>query len=635
MGMFCPHCGFIISESDVKCGGCGRRLETSGPSLGGAAPSGPVAAEKPPAVEKQPEEEVEVVKPWAASVELGKREEDEESSTFRIKEIKVDKKIGIKNTFWRENLMKIIMLVLLSAVVVAILSPYFDKIKIQQSKDEEEFQQMVEKDLDSANPKLLLRRAEHYRNNREFDKALDDLNKAISLKPRYHEALFARGQFYLDVKKEVDTAILEFSKAIEIQPKNPKYIQERAKANEIKGDYGAAAVDYGNYIKLYPDVATGYLNRGRAYESVKKYDAAINDFTKAMKLETDSPVPKEALSRVLYDQAQAFKSKGDTKKAIDNLHRCLALNPGHSDAQIEVAGLYFKNAQRLLKQHKKGEAIYALDEAIKAKPDFAKAYPIRGKLYEGMGEKDKAIADYRKALELGNKDEEIAKALQKLYVEQAIGKEKEGEVEEALASYSKIIEMDPGNKSAILHRGMILYGKKDYPAAISDFEAVIKLDPTEKKAFKRLVDSYNNLAENARKNNNYQGMAENYAGLLKYDPGNKKAMLQHVIALNKLNDKEKAIKELDKYIDTYPKDIDGILQRAAIYEEDKDYKKALADVDAALAVSPNNARILMIKGNIFEATGEKEKAEETWKEVVKNAKEDSEEMNQAKAKLGQ
>ncbi|MGB0384758.1 MAG: tetratricopeptide repeat protein [Ardenticatenaceae bacterium] len=41
-------------------------------------------------------------------------------------------------------------------------------------------------------------------------------------------------------------------------------------------------------------------------------------------------------------------------------------------------------------------------EAIRLNPDYALAYNNRGFAYEKKGERDLAIADYRKAVELGN-----------------------------------------------------------------------------------------------------------------------------------------------------------------------------------------------------------------------------------------
>ena len=63
-------------------------------------------------------------------------------------------------------------------------------------------------------------------------------------------------------------------------------------------------------------------------------------------------------------------------------------------------------------------ALADLERALRLDPELAGAYADRGRLYELRGERDKAIADYRKALSLKNQttyDEKAkAEALQHL-----------------------------------------------------------------------------------------------------------------------------------------------------------------------------------------------------------------------------
>jgi tetratricopeptide (TPR) repeat protein len=91
-----------------------------------------------------------------------------------------------------------------------------------------------------------------------------------------------RGLGYLR-SKQYDKAIVDFSEAILVNPKNPFAFDNRGDAWREKGNYDRALADYNEALSIEPSFTSALLNRGITYElqgdKVKAradYEAALN-----------------------------------------------------------------------------------------------------------------------------------------------------------------------------------------------------------------------------------------------------------------------------------------------------------------------------------------------------------------------
>ena len=97
------------------------------------------------------------------------------------------------------------------------------------------------------------------------------------------------GELNLCAEDEDESTYEDYTKAIELDPKDATNYSARGNAYGELEKYPEAIADYTKAIELDPKDATNYSARGNAYVELKKYEEAIVDYTKAIELD-----PKDA-----------------------------------------------------------------------------------------------------------------------------------------------------------------------------------------------------------------------------------------------------------------------------------------------------------------------------------------------------
>lgn len=133
---------------------------------------------------------------------------------------------------------------------------------------------------------------------------------------------------------------------------------------------------------------------------------AVVDFTKAIELlPNDSGAERFAL--LYYNRAEANSRSAKLDAAIADYTKTIELVPDHAAAFGDRAVAYAQ-----LKKFK--EALDDLSRAQFLAPNSPIPYFNRGRIYEGMGRKNEAIAEYRKARAADPKMKEPQEALKRL-----------------------------------------------------------------------------------------------------------------------------------------------------------------------------------------------------------------------------
>ncbi len=218
-----------------------------------------------------------------------------------------------------------------------------------------------------------------------------------------------------------------------------------------------------------------------------------------------------------------------------------------AEAAAQFATELAKAAQELFNcayaAHESGDydrAIARYSDAIRLKPDYAKAYYKRGEAYAHKGEYDRAISDFDQAIRL-NPDDASA------YCNRGLAHCSKGDEDRAISDYGQAICLKPDYADAYQWRGLSHIVKGDYGRAIFDCDQLIGLKPDD-------ADGYFN-----------RGLA--HIGKGDYDRA--------------ISDCDQAIRLKPDYADAYN------IRGAASYHK-KDYARAIGDYDRALQIDPNH-----------------------------------------------
>jgi Flp pilus assembly protein TadD len=171
---------------------------------------------------------------------------------------------------------------------------------------------------------LVLANALDEKKDRDVDGAVAECRKAIEIDPKYAKAHNLLGYFLLG-QGHLDEAILAFRTAVECDPKFGIAHSNLGRALVDK-DLDEAIAEFHKAIDCDPDRAIARLNLGFALIKNEDFARAVAELRKATDLE-----PKNPLVRI--NLASALHGKGDLDEAIAECRKSIDIDPNIALAQ--------------------------------------------------------------------------------------------------------------------------------------------------------------------------------------------------------------------------------------------------------------------------------------------------------------
>jgi tetratricopeptide (TPR) repeat protein len=186
--------------------------------------------------------------------------------------------------------------------------------------------------------------------------------------------------------RNYEQAIVDYTKAIELDPEYAEAYVNRSTAHLLMSNYGQAVTDCNYALELAPDFVAAYTNRGIARTGLRDYEQALADYDQALKL-----APKNVYA--YYNRGNTYLWMGQYQEAITNYSQAINLNR-------EFVAAYANRgvAHNELKQN--DLALADFSQAIDLNPDYVYAYFNRANVYRELRQDEKAINDYSKVIEL-------------------------------------------------------------------------------------------------------------------------------------------------------------------------------------------------------------------------------------------
>ena len=274
-----------------------------------------------------------------------------------------------------------------------------------------------------------------------------------------------RGEMWFRRKKIYDKAITDYTKIIELKPKDASAYNMRGRAWYRIGNYDKAIADYTKAIEFNPMNDAYYSNRGYAWFEKEDYDRAITDYKKAIELNPKNAEYNDTLKRAMSKKAEQVAAKKEKDATVYN--------------KRGIAWYEKKNYDK---------AIADFTKAIELNPRDDVLYHNRGNAWYRKGNYDKAIANYTKAIELNPKDDDY-------YNMRGIAWYEKKNYDKAIADFTKAIDLNPKEGAYYHNRGDAWFNKEDYDRAIANFTKAVELDPKNTKYNDKLKRAMSKKAE--------------------------------------------------------------------------------------------------------------------------------------------
>ena len=294
-----------------------------------------------------------------------------------------------------------------------------------------------------------------WREETEYDKAIDDFDAAVRLNPAYAEAYHGRALARFG-KREYDRAIADCNEAIRLDPRYVDAYCHRAEAWDAKGVPDKAFSDYGEAIRLAPDRAVIYNNRGLLLGKWNELDEAIADFDRAIHVN-----PNCAMA--YNNRGLAWRAKGEIDKAIADYSHAINLDPACVQA-------YHNRGIAWGVKGEPDKKIADLDHAIRLDPTFAAAYYVRASVWLDKNEYAKAIGDCGEAMRNETDHSSLLyhdAAVKKAFLLAACPEEKIRNAGRAVELADDCLNRDPSNAYAMNAKACGLAIRGEFDAAIS------------------------------------------------------------------------------------------------------------------------------------------------------------------------
>ncbi|HVO94168.1 MAG TPA: tetratricopeptide repeat protein [Terriglobales bacterium] len=146
------------------------------------------------------------------------------------------------------------------------------------------------------------------------------IKRAIALDPKHVDARTLLGYVELEIRGDVDAAIKEYTKVIELKPELPEAYSNLAVAQKKKGDRDRAIETLNRALQLKPDFASALTTRGGIYAEQGKWAEARSDFEAALKLN-----PRD--DGALYGLAESLREARDYAGAQQALSELISRSP--------------------------------------------------------------------------------------------------------------------------------------------------------------------------------------------------------------------------------------------------------------------------------------------------------------------
>lgn len=349
-------------------------------------------------------------------------------------------------------------------------------------------------------------------------------------------------------------------------------------------EYGQALNSTGQAIRLLPPKeeqmrSLAYYISALSYEGLEQPDLAIEQMSKAIEY-----APQDAS---LYERrGYLYRDQGRLDLAEADFQQIISFAPGDSKGYVGIASIRYI-------QKNYTEAIKLLDLGIKLHAHDYQVYLLRSYCHTALGQYSQAADDAISSL---NAQDNIEAFFQLQSI--------------ALADFQAMLQpleamriKEPDNDTWDYNLGCICQITNRYPQAIGYYRQC-----TENTELTRA-----NIAFCLKEVGDYRQALLTIDSVLTVTPTDYEALLCKASILYLAGYPQKAIAQTDLYNAHYQPSTDAHYWRGYYKNLSSDYDGALADLDTALILDPQNSKALLLRGEVYRQKGDLEQASNDYR----------------------
>lgn len=308
-------------------------------------------------------------------------------------------------------------------------------------------------------------RALCWKDQRQLDKALDDLNAAVQLQPDFLAARFERAHLLHKFDQD-ESALSDLAEVLRLAPDFlPAYFVRAAVYTEM-GELDEAVADFDAAIRLSPSMGWAYSGRANVWIQKREHEKAAADYQEA--IQCDPGAAEQYVLQKLVVEAHCHHREEEFAAAIAKATEAIDLDPQYIPAYAVRASAHW----------------YA-EEFVKAVEDHARWIDVagesfsalmgRGQVYAEMGEFEAALADLNRAIEMGEGAEGLI-GLAFAYNGRGFALAGLERYEEAKRDFARSISACPDNAWVHYNQGLMFHKLGQEVEARDCFQHALTLD---------------------------------------------------------------------------------------------------------------------------------------------------------------
>lgn len=244
--------------------------------------------------------------------------------------------------------------------------------------------------IDSSDASLIFERGELFFSTSEFDKAKEEFERCVRIDNQSVDCLLKLGEMNIHLRN-YSKAIEQINNALRVNEQLPFAYYMKGRIYKETGDTVLAASSYQTAIEVDPDFYDAYIEVGLLYTAAKS-DLAIEYYKTALELR---PRSVEAMYNLAYYyQLTGMQQPKRFDLAFELYDRILEVAPDNATAPFSKGFVYLEYMQEY------DSAVTYFTQAADLYPGYFQAYYNRGLALESLDRKEEALADYNRALSL-------------------------------------------------------------------------------------------------------------------------------------------------------------------------------------------------------------------------------------------